>query len=96
MFASWGLGLLCLRQGDLPRALPRLERALGLCQDTDLPIHFPRIAAALGAAYTLSGRVTDAVWLLTQALEQSTTTDAAHYETFCRLAQGRRGCGPAT
>jgi tetratricopeptide (TPR) repeat protein len=32
MIASWGIGLLCLRQGDLPKALPRLERALGICQ----------------------------------------------------------------
>ena len=35
--AYWGLGLLALRQGDLSMALPRLERAVGLCQDADLP-----------------------------------------------------------
>ena len=34
-------------------------------------ILFPQMAAALGAAYTLSGRVADAVPLLTQAMEQS-------------------------
>jgi predicted ATPase len=33
MFASYGIGLLSLRQGDLPGALLRLERAMGLCQD---------------------------------------------------------------
>src|SRR5262249_13190446 len=33
MRATWGLGLLCLRHGDLARALPLLERAVGLCQD---------------------------------------------------------------
>ena len=71
----WGIGLLALRQGDLPRALPRLERAVGLCQDADLPFFFPRMAAALGAAYTLGGRVADAVPLLTQALEQTTATE---------------------
>jgi hypothetical protein len=38
MYASWGIGLLSLRQGDLHGALPRLERAMGLCQDVDLPI----------------------------------------------------------
>src|SRR5215471_8716013 len=48
MFASLGIGLLTLRQGGLPRALPRLERAVGLCQDGDYLIYFPR-----GAAYTL-------------------------------------------
>ena len=41
MIASWGIGLLSLRQGDLPRALPRLERAVGLCQEGDLPVCFP-------------------------------------------------------
>ena len=71
MFASWGVGLLALRQGDLPRALPLLERAVGICQDADLPVFFPRMAAALGAAYTLDGRVADAVPLLTQAMEQT-------------------------
>jgi hypothetical protein len=40
-----------------------------ICQDADLPHWFPSIAATLGAAYTLGGRVADAVPLLTQALE---------------------------
>jgi len=42
-----GIGLLALRQGDLPRALPRLEQAVGLCQDADLPFYFPLIASPL-------------------------------------------------
>jgi len=41
MYASHGIGLLALRQGDLPRALPCLERALGLNRDVDLPLFFP-------------------------------------------------------
>ena len=41
MHASWGIGWLSLRQGDLPRALPRLERAVSICQDADLPLFFP-------------------------------------------------------
>ena len=41
MVAYYGVGLLALRQGDLPRALPLLERAVGLCQDADLPLFFP-------------------------------------------------------
>src|SRR5262249_6681803 len=66
MFAYWGIGLLSLYQGDLPRALPRLEQAVGMCHEADLPIYFPRVAAVLGTAYTLAGRVADAVPLLTQ------------------------------
>jgi class 3 adenylate cyclase/tetratricopeptide (TPR) repeat protein len=88
MAASWGLGLLSLRQGDLPRALPRLERAMGLCQDADIPAYFPQMAWAVGAAYTLSGRVADAVPLLTQAVEQSTAREVAAYQTRCRLSLG--------
>ena len=53
MFASWGMGLLSLRQGDLLRALPWLERALHICQEGDLLLYFPKVAIRLGAAYTL-------------------------------------------
>ena len=77
-----------LRQGDLHLALPLLERAVGICQDVDFPALFPIVAAALGAAYTLSGRVADAVPLLTQALEQTTATDMVGYQVLCCLPLG--------
>jgi len=88
MFAAWGFGLLFLHQGDLPRALPLLERAVATCQDADLPVYFPLMAAALGAAYCLSGRVLDAVVLLTQAMEQSTAREVVYYQARCRLSMG--------
>jgi class 3 adenylate cyclase len=88
MIASWGIGLLTLRQGDLPRALPLLERAMGICQDADFPVYFPRMAAALGAAYTQGGRVADAVPLLTQALEQATAMETVFIQALCRLSLG--------
>ena len=88
MFASWGSGLLSLRQGDLPRALPLLERAVGICQEPDLPSYFPWVAPALGAAYTLTGRVADAVPLLTQALEQATAMKRVDQQALCRLPLG--------
>jgi tetratricopeptide (TPR) repeat protein len=88
MFANWGIGILSLRQGDLPRALPRLERAVGICQDADLPVWFPRMAAALGAAYTLGGRVADAVPLLTRAMEQTRATDRGRLQALCSLPLG--------
>jgi tetratricopeptide (TPR) repeat protein len=40
----------------------------------------------LGAAYTLGGRVTDAVVLLTQAIEQPMATEQVHFQALCRLA----------
>jgi len=88
MYAYHGIGLLALRQGDLPRALPRLERAMGICQDADLPLFFPWIAAALGAAYALAGRVADAVPLLTQAMEQATATETVVHQALCGLSLG--------
>jgi tetratricopeptide (TPR) repeat protein len=88
MVASWGVGLLALRQGDLPRAIPPFERAVGLCQDVDLPVYFPVTAAPLVAAYTLGRRVADAVPLLTQAMEQTMAMERVDYQAFCRLSLG--------
>jgi class 3 adenylate cyclase/tetratricopeptide (TPR) repeat protein len=89
MIASWGIGLLAFLQGDLPKALPQLERAVGICQDADLPLWWPRMAAALGAAYTLAGRVTDAVPLLTQAMEQTTAMETVVSQALCHLSLGK-------
>ena len=86
IYASWGIGRLFLRQGNLPRALPHLERAVGLCQDADLPAWFPWVAAALGGAYALAGRVADAVPLLTQAMKQTDATDIGVFnQALCSL-----------
>jgi DNA-binding winged helix-turn-helix (wHTH) protein/tetratricopeptide (TPR) repeat protein len=88
MFAIWGLGLLTLRQGDLSRALPWLERAVDSCQEADVPGYFPRVAATLGAAYTLAGRIADAVPLLTQAWKQTMALDMRGLQTLCGQALG--------
>jgi class 3 adenylate cyclase/tetratricopeptide (TPR) repeat protein len=88
MLASWGLGLLTLYQGSMHRALPLLERAVSLCQDAGFLIYFPLMAAALGAAYTRFGRGTDAVPLLTQAMEQTTATEMAGFQALCGLPLG--------
>jgi tetratricopeptide (TPR) repeat protein len=88
MWASYGIGLLSLCQGDLPRALPLLERAMGICQEAALLLFVPRVAAVLGAAYTLSGRVADAVALLTQAMAQTMATDMIGFQALCSLPLG--------
>jgi tetratricopeptide (TPR) repeat protein len=88
MVASWGIGLPALRQGDLPRALPRLERAVGICQDADLWLYFPWMAGPLGDAYTMAGRVADAVPLLTRAMEQTMAMGTIFFQTLCRLSLG--------
>jgi class 3 adenylate cyclase/tetratricopeptide (TPR) repeat protein len=88
MRAYWGVGLLSLRQGDLPRALPRLEQAVSICQDADLQAFFPWLAAALGETYILAGRIADAVPLLTQALEQTTARESIDLQVLCLLPLG--------
>jgi class 3 adenylate cyclase/tetratricopeptide (TPR) repeat protein len=88
MAASWGMGLLSLRQGDLPRALLRLERAVDICQGADIPAYFPLMAVALGAAYTLGRRLSDAVPLLRQATEHATAMERVDVQALCRLSLG--------
>jgi len=88
MIGSLGVGLLALRQGDLCRALSKLERALDICQEMDLPFFLLLVAGPLGAAYTLSGRVTDAILLLTKATEQATAMQRVDLQALCRLPLG--------
>jgi DNA-binding NtrC family response regulator/tetratricopeptide (TPR) repeat protein len=89
LWAYCGLGRIFLRQGDLPRALPLLERALGICQGVGLLASLPWMAAALGEAYTLCGRIANAVPLLTQALDQSTAPERLYSKSLCSLPLGR-------
>jgi len=86
MFAYYGLGQLSLCRGDLHPALSWLEHAVPICHEADFPAYFPRLAAGLGAAYSLGGRVADAISLLTQASEQSTAMTRTHFETLCSLS----------
>jgi tetratricopeptide (TPR) repeat protein len=88
MWASYGVGLLFFCQGDLHKALPRLERAMSICQDADLLLFAPRMAAALGAAYTLAGRAADAVVLLIQAIDQTQSPDMVGFQALCRIPLG--------
>jgi tetratricopeptide (TPR) repeat protein len=92
MAAYTGAGLLSLRQGDLPRALPLLERAMSLCREADLPAYFAWIAAVLSVAYTLVGRVTDAVPLLTQVGAQVTTMERVDPRSAVVSSWGKRRC----
>src|SRR5438132_8132786 len=71
MFADLAVGQLYLRQGDLVRAVPRLERGLATCRTWDFPSWLPWLASRVGAAYTLSGRAAEALPLLEQSAEQA-------------------------
>jgi tetratricopeptide (TPR) repeat protein len=60
-----------LRQGDVQRAIPVLERAMGLCQDWHILLSVPVQAAALGLAYALDGRVAAGLALAEHGVEQA-------------------------
>jgi tetratricopeptide (TPR) repeat protein len=68
------IGGLSLRQGDSPTAIAMLERGLGICQGANIQLLIPYVASELGAAYTLTGRISEALPLLEQAVAQGTAT----------------------
>jgi DNA-binding NtrC family response regulator/tetratricopeptide (TPR) repeat protein len=70
LIATQGMGFLHLRKGDLPRAISLLERGLELCRSWYVPVWFPLVAAPLGAAYALSGRIDEATALLEDAVRE--------------------------
>jgi tetratricopeptide (TPR) repeat protein len=63
-----------LRQGDVHRAIPVLERGMGLCQDWHIPLLLPGMATALGLAYALDGRVAAGLALAEYGVEQAVTS----------------------
>jgi tetratricopeptide (TPR) repeat protein len=88
LFALRGGGVLALRQGDLIRAVPLLERAMAICQDAHHVANFPGMAVDLGEAYILSGRVTGAVPLLARAIEQSSMVGDGRAEANAYRSMG--------
>jgi hypothetical protein len=60
-----------LRQRDVQRAIPVLERAMGLCQDWPMLLLVSRVTGALGVAYTLEGRVAEGLTLVEHGVEQA-------------------------
>jgi tetratricopeptide (TPR) repeat protein len=68
--ACYGVSVVYWRQGDVQRAIPVLERAIGLCEDWHIPLLWPIIATALGLAYALEGRVAAGLMLVEHEVEQ--------------------------
>jgi tetratricopeptide (TPR) repeat protein len=65
----FSLGLARLRRGDLARAIQALERSLEGCRTWQL-VSEMQVAATLGVAYALSGRVEEALVLIAGAVER--------------------------
>jgi predicted ATPase len=74
-YASYGISFLYLTRGEFQRAITTLERGRELCQvaDVKLTTSLSAVAAALGYAYALTGRVVEALALLEQAVEDIST-----------------------
>jgi class 3 adenylate cyclase/tetratricopeptide (TPR) repeat protein len=68
--ACRAVGYVHLRQGNVQRAIPGLERAMGLCQDWHIPLLIPWVASALGLAYALDGRVAAGLALVEHEMER--------------------------
>src|SRR5262249_49849531 len=68
--ACAGVGLLWLRQGDLPKAAAVLERGLAVCRAGDIEDWCPTLTSAVGYTELLAGRLPAGLPLLEQALAQ--------------------------
>ncbi|HSD50572.1 MAG TPA: adenylate cyclase, partial [Candidatus Methylomirabilis sp.] len=64
------LGSLYQHKGEFRKAIPLLERGLGVCQARQILFLFPWIDSALGHAYALAGRIAEGLPLLEQAAER--------------------------
>lgn len=90
VFAQRSVGSLSLDKGDVPMAIPLLERSLALCQQWDIRDGLPTHLALLGHAYVLAGRLAEALPLLEQAVAQSASMQTlyGHAMRCARLSQG--------
>lgn len=89
ILASWGLGLLHLRQGDLPRSLSQFEQAMDLCQKEEGAPAFLWVALSLCETYALAGNTADAMQLVTQVIQYASTDETVDFQTLSFLSLGR-------
>src|SRR5438132_9122729 len=94
------LGNVYQAQGDYRRAIDCFEQTMAFLDKRSSCLNGPWaslrrrtsrpswMAAALGMAYTLGGRATDAVLLLAQAMAQATAMGRVDYQDICRLSLG--------
>src|SRR5262249_38984085 len=64
------LGGTYVRGGHADKAIEALEQGLQAVSSANSPLWFPRLASALGAAYGLTGRLTEALSLTEAAVGQ--------------------------
>ncbi|HSF03997.1 MAG TPA: tetratricopeptide repeat protein, partial [Solirubrobacterales bacterium] len=89
--ANFGVGLLHLAKGEVEAAYAVLERCLALCSVEEYPRWFAVIGAHLGHAYTLEGRIAQAVPLLEQAAAFTRSGHHARLTAYLSEAYLRAG-----
>jgi len=86
--ASFALGCLHVRKGDLPKAITVLDRGLKICRDHEVPLWSLMIASHLGYAYALSGRADETLPLLDQARAQAAAKRVEAYPSLSLVCLG--------
>jgi tetratricopeptide (TPR) repeat protein len=71
--AYWSLGKVHLYRGDFDQAVRWLESGLDRCRGGKLPLMFATLARDVGRAYVHAARIREALVLLQQALDQSSS-----------------------
>jgi tetratricopeptide (TPR) repeat protein len=69
--ACYGVSVVYRRQGNMPRAIPMLERAIALCQEWHIPLFLPRYTAALGLTYALAGDIAAGLAMVEETMQQA-------------------------
>jgi class 3 adenylate cyclase/tetratricopeptide (TPR) repeat protein len=96
--ACSGVGAVLLQQGDAEAAIPFFERGIDLIQRRSVPLWFPRLAAGLGASYTLVGQTADALSILEQAMRraESMRLVVGHSQLLTHLSEAHLHAGHLT
>jgi tetratricopeptide (TPR) repeat protein len=89
------LGFMALYKGDLQHAIGMLEQGLALCRVSGNRTHLRQIAADLGSAYALQGRLAEGRALLEEAITESLRTGVprGHSRLVVRLSEVCRLAG---
>jgi len=87
VWACYTLGHVSLARGDADLSLPVLEHARALCEKGEFPVYRPRVLGALGQARAFTGKLSDGLALLEQALKEARTTRVAYGYTALLIAQ---------
>jgi class 3 adenylate cyclase/tetratricopeptide (TPR) repeat protein len=91
---AW-LGLLYLAKGDLKAAMRVLEQGLALCRASGNRVELRPVAAGLGYAYALQGRLAEGRALVEEALSESIRTGGRPVAYWMRLSEVCRLAGQA-